>query len=81
LPAKLRREAGIGVGDYVEVRQDGNTIVLIPQQVAPRHPDADAVLREALNDERAGRVTPAFESVAAYRAWRKTEQGKKFAES
>lgn len=81
LPSKLRQKAGIGVGDYVEVIQEGGRIILIPQEVAPRHPVIDAALEEALADERAGRMTPAFSSMKDYRAWRKTPEGKKFSQS
>jgi AbrB family looped-hinge helix DNA binding protein len=79
LPAKLRARHHLSVGDYVEVKEEGNRIVLIPQDVAPRHPTIDAALREALEDERAGRMTPPFDSMAEYQAWRKTPVGKKFA--
>lgn len=78
LPSKLRQQAGIGVGDYVEVVQEGNRIVLIPQEVAPRHPAIDAALAEALADERAGRVTPAFGNMEELEAWLETDEGKKF---
>ena len=81
LPSKLRQKAGIGVGDYVEVVQEGNRIVLIPQEVAPRHPAIDAAIAEGLADIHAGRVTPAFASMQEYRAWRKTPEGKRFAQS
>ena len=81
LPAKMRERLGLGIGDYVEVSEEGNRIVLIPQDVAPRHPDIDAALAEALEDERAGRMTPAFGSMAEYRAWRGSPEGKKFANS
>ena len=36
LPAKIRERHGLSVGDYVEVREEGNRIVLVPQAVA--HP-------------------------------------------
>lgn len=78
LPSKLRQQAGIGVGDYVEVIQEGGRIVLIPQEVAPRHPKIDAALREALADERAGRMTPAFSNMNELEAWLETDEGKKF---
>jgi len=81
LPAKLRERHHLSAGDYVEVKEEGNRIVLIPQDVAPRHPGIDAVLREALDDERAGRVTPSFENMGEYRGWRKTPEGKKFTKS
>lgn len=78
LPSKLRQKAGIGVGDYVEVRQEGTRIVLIPQEVAPRHPAIDAALEEALADERAGRVSPKFSSMEEFETWLETAEGKKF---
>ena len=81
LPAKMRERLGLGIGDYVEVSEEGNRIVLIPQDIAPRHPDIDAALAEALEDERAGRMTPAFANMAEYRAWRASPEGKKFANS
>jgi len=78
LPAKIRERHGVSVGDYVEVREEGNRIVLIPQAVAPRHPEIDAALTEALDDERAGRVTPAFKTMTDLEAWLKTDEGKAF---
>ena len=81
LPSKLRQHAGIGVGDYVDVIQEGSRTVLIPQHVAPRHPIVDTALEGALADEQTGSVTPAFSNMKEYRAWRKTSAGKKFARS
>jgi hypothetical protein len=60
---------------------EGNRIVLIPQDIVPRHPEIDAALAAELEDERAGRVTPAFGSMAEFRAWRASPEGKKFAYS
>ena len=81
LPAKIRERRGLHAGDYMEVQEEGDRIVLIPQAVAPRHPDIDTAIAEGLADVRAGRVTPAFKNMAEYRAWRKTPEGKKFARS
>ena len=78
LPAKIRERHGLNVGDYVEVREEGNRIVLVPQAVAPRHPEIDGALKEALDDERAGRVTPAFKTMADLEAWLETDEGKSF---
>ena len=78
LPAKMRERLGLGIGDYVEVSEEGNRIVLIPQDIAPRHPEIDAALAEALEDERAGRVTPAFANMDALEAWFETDEGKQF---
>ena len=81
LPAKIRERRGLRAGDYMEVQEEGNRIVLIPQEIAPRHPEIDKAISEGLADVRAGRVTPAFKDMAEYRAWRKTLEGKKFARS
>lgn len=81
LPAKLRERHQLAVGDYVDVREEGGRIVLVPQDVAERYPVVDAAIADGLDDVRAGRVTPAFESMREYRAWRKTPEGKKFARS
>lgn len=51
------------------------------QDAAPRHPEIDAALAPALEDVRAGRLTPAFSSMEEYNAWRRTPEGKKFARS
>jgi AbrB family looped-hinge helix DNA binding protein len=81
LPAKIRERRGLHAGDYMEIQEEGDRIVLIPQEVAPRHPEIDKAIAEGLADIRAGRVTPAFNNMAEYRAWRKTPEGKKFAKS
>ena len=77
LPAKIRERHGLNMGDYVEVTEEGNRIILIPQQVAPRHPGIDAALAEALEDVRAGRTAP-FTDKASFDAWLKTEEGRRF---
>ncbi len=62
IPAALRREAGIEIGDYLEVRLEENRLVLLPKQVVDK---SQAYLwteawqegeREAEEDLRAGRV-------------------------
>jgi AbrB family looped-hinge helix DNA binding protein len=78
LPAKIRERHGLDTGDYVEIKEEGNRIVLIPQEVAPRHPEIDAALTEALADERAGRISPAFENAEDFHAWLETKEGKRF---
>jgi AbrB family looped-hinge helix DNA binding protein len=78
IPAKLRDEVGLHDGDYVEVAREGNRIVLIPQEIAPRHPQIDAALAEGLEDLQTGRVSPAFRSMKEFEAWLKTPEGKKF---
>ena len=81
LPARLRARHGLSVGDYVEVREEGDRIVLVPQTVAPRHKEIDAALAEAIEDERGGRVSPPFDTVAALDAWLATEAGKTFGDA
>ena len=78
LPSKLREQVGIAVGDYVEIIQEKGRIVLVPQEVVPRHPVIDAALKEALADVKAGRVTPAFKNMKEMEAWFKSPEGKKF---
>lgn len=50
------------------------------QDVAPRHPEIDAALAVALEDVRAGRLTPAFSSMEHLEVWLETDEGKKFSE-
>lgn len=78
IPADIRAQAGLNEGDYVEVTRRGHVIVLTPKQVVDRHPAIDAALKEALADERAGRLSPQFRSAAEFHAWLKTPQGRKF---
>jgi len=81
LPSKLRRKAGIAIGDYVEMVQEGTRIVLIPQDVAPRHLMVDTALQEAIKDSRAKKITPKFENMKEYAVWRKSSEGQKFSRS
>ncbi len=78
IPAGIREELGLDEGDYVEVTREGSRIVLTPQEIAPRHPEIDAALAEGLADARAGRLSPKFSSMKEFKAWLKTEEGKKF---
>lgn len=81
LPVKIREKCGLQAGDYLDVQEEGDRIVLIPQQVVPRHPEIDRAIDAGLADIRSGRVTPAFDTMHAYKTWRKTREGKKFAKS
>ena len=45
--AKTSERHGLCVGDYVEVREEGNRVVLVPQAVAPRHVDVLALPLES----------------------------------
>ena len=46
LPAKIRERRGLHTGDYMEVQEEGNRIVLIPQEIAPRHPEIDKAIAD-----------------------------------
>ncbi len=61
----------------MDVKRGRSRTALTPQEIAPRHPGIDAALAEALDDERAGRLSPRFASVEELEAWLKTEEGKK----
>ncbi len=62
IPAEMRREAGIEIGDYVEVRLEEGRLVLLPKQVIDKDQTWfwteawQAAEREAEGDLRAGRV-------------------------
>jgi len=75
LPAKLRESRGLRAGDYLDVQEEGDRIVLIPQAVASARPEIDAAIEGGLADLRAGRVTPAFNAMEDYKAWRSTPAG------
>lgn len=48
------------------------------EKIAPSHPEIDKALADALEDVRAGQLTPSFGTVEEYRAWRDTNEGKQF---
>jgi AbrB family looped-hinge helix DNA binding protein len=76
IPARIREVVAVRDGDELEVTSEGGRIVLTP--VAERHPEIDAALAEALEDERAGRLSPAFQTSDEIEAWQKTANYKKF---
>jgi len=77
IPADIRAEIGLDEGDYVEVTTEGSRVVLTPKEIVDRHPAIDAALAEALEDERAGRLSPAFQTAEEIEAWQKTDDYKK----
>lgn len=79
IPAQIRKALALEEGDYVEVSTDGKTIVLTPQAVVNRT-DLEAALAEAAEDARHGRATPPFDSVKAFRAYRRSPEYKAFVE-
>jgi len=61
IPADIREELALAEGDYLEVSRRGKKIVLQPKIVLDR--DIAAKIAQGLADLKAGRVTPAFDSV------------------
>jgi hypothetical protein len=79
LPEEIREEFDALDGEEIDIRTENGRIVLIPKgEAAERHPEIDAALAEALEDERAGRLSPPFASAKEMEAWLKTPEGKKF---
>ena len=62
IPADMRRQAGIEIGDYVEVRMEEGHLVLLPKQLIDKDQtwfwteEWQAAEREAADDLRAGQV-------------------------
>jgi AbrB family looped-hinge helix DNA binding protein len=62
IPAEMRGEAGIEIGDYIEVRLEGSRLMLLPKQVIDKDQawfwteEWQAAEREVEEDLRAGRV-------------------------
>jgi len=68
IPAEMRRQAGIEIGDYVEMRMVEGRLVLVPKQLIDKDQTWfwtekwQAAEREAEDDLRTGRVR-AFETL------------------
>ena len=62
IPADMRRQAGIEIGDYVEMRMVEGRLMLVPKQLIDKDQtwfwtkEWQAAEREAEDDLRAGRV-------------------------
>jgi len=62
IPAEMRRQAGIEIGDYVEMRMVDGRLVLVPKQLIDKDQtwfwteEWQAAEREAEDDLRAGQV-------------------------
>jgi AbrB family looped-hinge helix DNA binding protein len=78
LPAKIRERHGLDVGDYVEVKEEGNRIILVPQKISDRDPAADAAIATALSEATAGRLSPKFSSATEFEAWLESPEGEAF---
>ena len=72
IPAKIRDELKLDEGDLLRVEVEGNRIVFTPQ-VAVERLDIKAAIAEGLEDVKQGKVTPAFESMEEFEAYRQTE--------
>lgn len=78
IPAAIREAVAAHDGDEMEVTAEGDRIVLTAKETVEHHPDIDAALAEAREDERAGRLSPAFETAEEIEAWQKTADYQKF---
>lgn len=69
IPAKVRKEAGLNVGDFLKAGFEKGKITLTPQAVIDRKHLAKLPkgIREGLEDIRMGRVKGPFYSVAELR--------------
>jgi AbrB family looped-hinge helix DNA binding protein len=70
IPITLRKAVRLSVGDLLEAEAKGNVIILKPKSVVDRE-TIDAAIDEGLKDLKAGRTTPKFASVDAFKASRK----------
>jgi hypothetical protein len=78
LPAKLLRALEVEDDGYLEALPVEGGVLLKP--VSERDPAVEAAIAEGLEDLRAGRVTPAFESTEEFEAYRRTDAYKRFLE-
>lgn len=80
IPTKIRKALALGEGDLLSVEVKGNQIVLTPQ-VAVERVDVAVAVQEGLEEYRAGQVTPTFETIEEFEAYRRTEAYRKFVAS
>ena len=78
LPPKLRRALEVEDDGYLEAEPVEGGVLLKP--VSERDPAVEAAIAEGLEDVKAGRVTPAFESMEEFEAYRRTDAYKRFLE-
>lgn len=67
IPAEVRKELGLDEDDWLHIEIEGNRIVFTP--LSAEELDIKAAIAEALEDVKAGRVSPAFSSAEELRAW------------
>ena len=88
VPSSVQREAGIRAGDRLESKVSGGVINIIPKRLTPddeytpeQRRIINAQLAEGLEDIRAGRVSPRFNTVdemlASLKSGRKTSRRRK----
>jgi AbrB family looped-hinge helix DNA binding protein len=63
IPASLRKQAGVAVGDLLEAKVEGKKITLTPKTLIDRE------LARALADVKAGRLSPRFATAAEGLRW------------
>ena len=80
IPVKIREMLELDEGDLLNVEVEGNRIVLTPQ-VAVERLDIRAAIQEGLEDVKQDRVTPAFESMEEFEAYRQTDAYRELIES
>jgi bifunctional DNA-binding transcriptional regulator/antitoxin component of YhaV-PrlF toxin-antitoxin module len=63
IPKRIYDKLGFSPGDFVEITQQGKTLVLTPQRTSSMKKPFDRDLQEALEDVRAGRMSGPFKTV------------------
>jgi bifunctional DNA-binding transcriptional regulator/antitoxin component of YhaV-PrlF toxin-antitoxin module len=70
LPAAVRQQAGIKIGDMLEFKVSGRVVTIMPklptaddEYTPEQRAIVDAQLAEGLEDVRKGRVSPKFDTV------------------
>ena len=67
IPEKLRREARLEVGDFLDIYMEQNNIVLTPKILVDKNIEEN--IKEGLSDLKTRRVTPAFSSVKEFKRY------------
>lgn len=68
IPKELFEQLGLEIGDYLEAKIKGGTIVYVPKKLVDRDPwywspEGQARIQEAFEDIKEGRVAGPFETV------------------
>ncbi len=67
IPTKVRNEVHIKEGDFLEIKAEGETIVIKPKVIVDRESVEDAI-DEGIKDYKKGRTTRDFSSVKEFKA-------------